>query len=113
MSRLLQYLPEIQGEEFLYLERLTEQMDENQLQTFAVVYRGRRRDPQNVLLLTILGFVVLAGLQRFYVGQIGMGILYLLTGGLCLIGTIIDLINHKDLAKEYNMRVADEVVRMM
>ena len=113
MSRLLKYLPEVQGDEFLYLERITEQMSEEQVQTFAMVYRGRRRDPQNVLLLTILGFVVLAGLQRFYVGQIGMGILYLFTGGLCLIGTIIDLINHKDLAKEYNLRIAEEVVRMV
>ena len=113
MSRLLQYLPEVEGDEFLYLDRLTEHMDDNQLQTFAVAYRGRRRDPQNVLLLTILGFIVLAGLQRFYVGQVGMGILYLFTGGLCLVGTIIDLINHKDLAKEYNMKIADEVVRMV
>lgn len=113
MNRLLQYLPEIEGEEFMHLERLTEQMSNEQLQTFAVVYRSRRRDPQNVLILTLLGFLILAGLQRFYIGQIGMGILYLLTGGLCLIGTIVDIINYKDLAKEYNLNVANEVVRMV
>jgi len=113
MSRILQFIPEAQGEEFVHLERLTEQMDESQLQTFANVYRSRRRDPQNVLILTILGLVVIAGLQRFYLGQIGMGILYLLTGGLCLVGTIIDLVNHKDLTLEYNLKVADEVVRMV
>lgn len=113
MSRLLQYIPEAQGEEFFYLEKLTEQMTDSQLQQFAGVYRSRRRDPQNVMLLTILGLIVIAGLQRFYVGQIGMGILYLLTGGLCLVGTIIDLINHKDLAWRYNQAAADEVVRMI
>ena len=32
------------------------------------------------------------GIHRFYVGKVGMGILYLLTGGLCGIGWIIDII---------------------
>lgn len=113
MSRLLQFIPEAQGEEFFYLEQLTEQMTENQLSQFAATYRTRRRDPQNVMLLTILGLIVIAGLQRFYVGQVGMGILYLLTGGLCLIGTIIDLINYKDLAWKHNQEIADEIVRMV
>jgi hypothetical protein len=39
-----------------------------------------------------------------------MGILYLLTGGLCLIGTIVDLINYKNLAFEYNQKVAQEIL---
>ena len=39
------------------------------------------------------------------IGQIGMGLLYLFTGGLCLIGTIIDLINYQDLAFEYNRKM--------
>jgi hypothetical protein len=38
-----------------------------------------------------------------------MGILFFLTGGLCLIGTIIDLINYKKLAFEFNQKVANEV----
>lgn len=33
------------------------------------------------------------GVHRFYVGKIGTGILYLLTGGLFFIGIIIDLVN--------------------
>ena len=32
------------------------------------------------------------GIHRFYLGYYGMGILYLITGGLCGIGVIIDLI---------------------
>ena len=38
-----------------------------------------------------------------------MGILYLLTGGLCFIGTIIDLVNYQKMAFESNRKVADEV----
>jgi hypothetical protein len=37
-----------------------------------------------------------------------MGILYLITGGLCLIGTIVDTINYKNIANEYNHQMALE-----
>jgi TM2 domain-containing membrane protein YozV len=42
-------------------------------------------------------------------GQIGMGLLYLFTAGLCFIGTIIDLVNYQRLAFEFNQQVANEV----
>jgi len=58
-------------------------------------------------------FLGVAGVQRFMVGQIGMGILYLFTGGLCLIGTIIDTINHKKLAFEFNQQMARESMAMV
>lgn len=51
-----------------------------------------QKDKKTTLILCCLGFVVVAGIHRFYVGKIGTGILYLLTGGFCLIGTIIDLV---------------------
>jgi TM2 domain-containing membrane protein YozV len=109
MANLFQYLPELQGREMVFVQGLTKDFTEAQLMNFANVYRSRRRDPQIILLTTLLGFVAVAGVQRFMVNQIGMGILYLFTGGLCLIGTIIDLINYQDLAFEYNMLQANEV----
>jgi len=65
------------------------------------------------LILALVGFVGFAGLHRFMLNQIGMGILYFLTGGLCFIGTIIDLVNHRKLAFEYNSTVAQQVALMV
>lgn len=43
-------------------------------------------------ILCALGFICVAGIHRFYVGRVGTGILWLLTGGLFGIGTIIDFV---------------------
>ncbi len=113
MASILQFMPELSGFELQYVQSITSDYDEDKLLNFANIYRARRKDPQLILLTTLLGFVVIAGVQRFLVGQIGMGILYLFTGGLCLIGTIVDLINYQDLAFQYNQKVANEVKMYM
>ncbi|MDT8394142.1 MAG: TM2 domain-containing protein [Bacteroidales bacterium] len=112
MAEIFNFIPEAQGQEMMFLKEITADLSEDQLGSFATLYRARRRDPQMILLVTILGFVVVAGVQRFLVGQIGMGLLYLFTAGLCFIGTIIDLINYQDLAFEYNRKVAIEAKNM-
>ncbi|HOX78539.1 MAG TPA: TM2 domain-containing protein [Bacteroidales bacterium] len=113
MSNLFQYLPELQGRELVYVQGLVKDYTDNQLMNFANIYRSRRRDPQIILLTGLLGFVGISGVQRFLVNQIGMGILYLFTAGLCFIGTIIDLINYQDLAMEYNMNQANEAAMLV
>ncbi len=114
MNRILQYIPNVEGEEFVLLERITEQMDSNQLQQFASIYSSRRREPQTVMIFSILGLLgIIPGLQRFYLGQIGWGILYFFTLGLCFIGSIVDLVNYKSMAYEYNERIATETARMV
>jgi TM2 domain-containing membrane protein YozV len=79
------------------------------MQLFASAYRQRRKDPHTVLLTAIVGLVAIPGLQRFWLGQLGMGFLYLFTWGLVLVGTISDLIRYKKLAFSYNQSVALQI----
>jgi TM2 domain-containing membrane protein YozV len=100
-------------EEYSYLQQVMAGMEERQAQNFVMFYSGKRKSPQDILLFTVLGFLGIAGIQRFVVGQIGMGILYILTAGLCFIGTIVDVINHKSIAIDYNQKAAYESLQMV
>lgn len=113
MARVIDILPELTGEEMLYIQSILKDMDDERARTFAGVYRSRRKDPQVILITALLGLVVVAGIHRFIMGQIGMGLLYLFTAGLCFIGTIVDLVNHQKLAFEHNQRIANEVLQLV
>ena len=113
MADIMRLMPDLEGEEMLFVGGLVKEMTDTQGETFAVAYRAQRRDPTTVLLLALLGFVILAGVQRFYLGQIGMGLLYLFTAGFCFIGTIIDVVNHKKLTFEYNQLKAQTIAAMV
>ncbi len=54
------------------------------------VYAGRLRNKWVAIVLCLLGGFL--GLHKFYEGKIGMGILYLCTGGLFFVGVVIDFI---------------------
>ena len=108
MARVIDVLPEITGEEMLYIQSLIQVMDDEKARTFASVYRTRRKEPQLILFTALLGLIGIAGVHRFLMDQIGMGILYFFTAGLCFIGTIVDLVNYQKLAFEYNQKVAKE-----
>ena len=88
MPLITHYLPELQDEEKLYIQDLIEGMSDDQAHLFAGAYRQQRKDPHTVLLTAIVGLVAIPGLQRFWLGQIGMGFLYLFTWGLVLVGSI-------------------------
>lgn len=52
---------------------------------------GPQKDPGIALVLTIVGFFFVAGLQYFYLGKILKGILFLITLGFLYVGTVISL----------------------
>ena len=93
------------------LEQATYGLNSEQLSLFASIYRYRRKDPQLVLITCLIGLIGFAGIHRMLVGQIVLGIVYLFTCGLCFIGTIVDLLNYKTLAFEYNEKIMEETLR--
>ncbi|NBC66302.1 MAG: NINE protein [Bacteroidetes bacterium] len=112
MKKILEYMPELEGDESEYVGRIIEDMPDEEARMFSNIYRSRRKDPILFMALAVLGIVPgVAGIHRFFVGQIGMGILYLLTVGLCFIGTIVDMINYKNFAFEYNRKIAKDLLR--
>ena len=113
MAQVLKHLPELTGEELRYIAEILKQMSEDEAAQFAAIYRARRRDPMLVLLASLAGLFIIPGIQRFILNQIGMGLLYLFTIGLCFIGSIVDIVTYSRLAFEYNTRIAQDVLLIM
>jgi TM2 domain-containing membrane protein YozV len=109
----LKYLFDVTPEELITINSRTKGFSDDELTQFCMIYRSKRKDPQTILLLCLLGLVCVSGIHRFVLGHIGMGILYFFTGGLCLIGTIVDAVNHKELASEYNANMIAETLSML
>ena len=99
-------------QEAILLQEGTAGLDETQTNCFFAYYEVKRKDPNSILLLTVIGTLGIAGLQRFAIGQIALGFLYLFTFGFFWIGTVLDLINYKRLAAEYNHKMAYESFEM-
>ena len=97
----------------MVLQNVMSGMTENQARQFVSIYSGNRKDSQTLLLLSLVGLLGIAGIQRFMIGQVGMGVAYLLTGGFCAIGTIIDAVNANKLAAEYNQAEAMKAANMV
>jgi len=95
-------------EEYSFLHHASAGLSQNQMQTFMLVYNSRRKNPNDILLATLLGFLGLAGLQRFMTRQYILGGLYLITFGFFGIGTLIDLVTYKGIANDYNRHLAYE-----
>ena len=99
-------------EEMGFLQQATRELNDDQKKYFYRVYSSKRKNTNEILIFTLLGFIGVAGIQRLVLGQIAMGIIYFLTGGFCFIGTIVDLVKNKSLTLEYNKNMAYESHRM-
>ena len=75
----------------------------------AQVAIAQMKDPIIVLVISL--FVGYLGIDRFYLGDTGMGIGKLLTGGGCGIWAIIDLFLIMGAAKQKNMELLFNTVR--
>ena len=73
------------------------QIDDSRYSTILSV---ELKDPTTMLLISI--FLGQLGVDRFMMGETGMGVLKLLTGGLCGILWLIDVIGISKKVKEYN-----------
>lgn len=101
-------LPGITTEEMTILHQTTSGLSDTQKQSFYNIYISKRKNPQDILIFALLGLFGIAGIHRIVMGEITMGILYLFTAGFFFIGTIMDLINYKTIANEYNQKMAYE-----
>jgi TM2 domain-containing membrane protein YozV len=95
-------------QEYSFLHHASAGLSQNQMQTFMLVYNDRRKNPNDILLATLMGFLGVAGIQRFMTGQIILGLLYFFTGGFLGIGTVIDLFTYKSITNDYNRHLAYE-----
>lgn len=65
--------------------------------------KGNTKNKTTAIIFCLLGLIGIAGIHKFYEGKILMGIIYFLTGGIFLIGTIVDLICLLGKPKEYQV----------
>ena len=87
------------AEKMQFLRERFSAMDDNR---FMMLSAMELKDPTTMLIISI--FLGVYGVDRFMLGDTGMGILKLLTGGLCGILTIIDWFGVQDMTKEYNFK---------
>ena len=85
------------AEKIVYLKEKLMAMDESK---FALLSSIEFKDPTTILIISL--FLGTLGIDRFMVKDTGLGILKLLTGGLCGILTIIDWFTIQKKAKDFN-----------
>ena len=88
------YLP---ADKIIYLKEKLKDLDDEK---YMLVTSVELKDPTTMLILSLLlgGW----GVDRFMLGDTGMGVLKLLTGGCCGILTIIDWFSVQNKTKELN-----------
>ncbi|MCX7001767.1 MAG: TM2 domain-containing protein [bacterium] len=91
------------------LATMQQGMTDQQKMQFITQYNGSKKDPTIAIVLA----VVLGGLgvDRFYAGDIGLGLLKLFTAGLCGIMWLIDIFLISGRVSEFNRAKAQEIVQ--
>ena len=74
---------------------------------FQMAYQGRKKDRTTALLLSL--FFGTIGVDRFYLGQTGLGLLKLFTAGGCGFWSLVDLFMIMGVADRLNMDVLNQL----
>ena len=90
------YLP---ADKIVFIKQKMQEVDDEK---FSLISALEYKDPMNILLVSI--FVGSLGIDRFMLGDTGMGILKLLTMGLCGVLTIVDWFTVQKKAKDVNFQ---------
>ena len=91
------------------LQMMTKGMTDQQKMLFMSQYDSVKKDPNMILILSVLcGYL---GVDRFMLGDMGMGILKLLTGGCCGILWLIDIFTIRGKVNDYNRKQANEILQ--
>ena len=85
------------AEKIVYLKDKLNSIDESR---FSLLSSVELKDPTTIMLVSI--FLGGLGIDRFMLGDIGVGVLKLLTAGVCGILTIVDWFTVSKKAKEIN-----------
>lgn len=83
---------------------MTKELDDTKKMIFQSQYAGEKKDRGTATILALFMY------DRIWLGDIGLGIVKLITLGLCGIWTLIDLFTAGSRCDEYNRRKADEIV---
>jgi len=87
------------AEKIMFLKEKLLSADESKLN---LVNAADLKDPTTILLISI--FVGFLGVDRFMIGDTGMGVLKLLTAGVCGILTIVDWFTISNKTRELNFQ---------
>lgn len=93
------------AEKLPLIKEKLEKLDDNR---YMILTATEFKDPTTMLIFSVL--VGGLGVDRFMLGDTGMGVLKLLTGGCCGILTIIDWFTVSKKTKEYNFNKLLQII---
>ena len=96
------------GKESMLLKAAKEELSEDQRKMFDQEYEQNSKSMAATYLLWFLfGFI---GIHKFYVRKTGMGVLYIFTGGLFVIGWLIDIFIILTQVRQVNDTIAKDMI---
>jgi|SRR5580658_4069674 TM2 domain-containing membrane protein YozV len=101
-------------DKFLYLQTLKairDSLPESKRPEFDLQFGARAKEPAVALALSL--FLGSLGIDRFYIGSIGLGVLKLFTFGVFFILTFIDWFLIMGAARRANIAIASEIKLMI